>query len=162
MNDDPPTLADDEAMLADFGAELGAAIEASLDAWVNRLLDEHLAGSGQPAIESEALSMVVAETRAEVTPELRRIFAADVDDGAGNPLAALRDGVGPMTRALIARQCPRPERDPFHQSAFPNDPYGLGPASFADIDPSLHEPGLRWGAARAHVHLRRRRDADDD
>jgi putative CocE/NonD family hydrolase len=41
--------------------------------------------------------------------------------------------------------------------SFPDDAYDLGPASFADIDPSLHEPGLMWGAAKAHVHLARRR-----
>ena len=26
-----------------------------------------------------------------------------------------------------------------------------------DLDPALHEPGLRWGAAKAHVVLARRR-----
>ena len=26
-----------------------------------------------------------------------------------------------------------------------------------DVDPSLHEPGLAWGAAKAHTHLARRR-----
>jgi hypothetical protein len=35
--------------------------------------------------------------------------------------------------------------------------YDLTPASFADVDPALHEPGLVWGAAKAHVHLARRR-----
>ncbi len=31
--------------------------------------------------------------------------------------------------------------------------------SFADLDPALHEPGLVWGAAKAHVFLRHRREA---
>jgi hypothetical protein len=35
--------------------------------------------------------------------------------------------------------------------------YDLSPAAFADLDPSLREPGLTWGAAKAHVHLARRR-----
>ncbi len=34
---------------------------------------------------------------------------------------------------------------------------GLAPASFADLHPDLHEPGLVWGAAKAHVVLARRR-----
>jgi hypothetical protein len=38
---------------------------------------------------------------------------------------------------------------------FPDDDYGLTPASFADIDPALAEPGLAWGAAKAWVHRRR-------
>jgi hypothetical protein len=41
--------------------------------------------------------------------------------------------------------------------SFPDDVYDLTPASFADVDPALHEPGLVWGAAKAHVHLARRR-----
>ena len=40
---------------------------------------------------------------------------------------------------------------------FPDDDYDLSPATFADIDESLHEPGLVWGAAKAHVVLTRRR-----
>ena len=51
------------------------------------------------------------------------------------------------------------ERDEFATRAFPDDAYDLAPASFADVHPSLHEPGLVWGAAKAHVHLRRRREA---
>jgi hypothetical protein len=47
-------------------------------------------------------------------------------------------------------------RDAQAQRHFPDDLYDLTPASFADIDPALHEPGLVWGAAKAHVHLRRR------
>ena len=43
------------------------------------------------------------------------------------------------------------------ERAFPDDVYDLAPASFADVDPALHEPGLVWGAAKAHVHLARRR-----
>ena len=42
-------------------------------------------------------------------------------------------------------------------ASFPDDPYDLTPGSFADVDPSLHEPGLVWGAAKAHVVLARRR-----
>ena len=39
----------------------------------------------------------------------------------------------------------------------PEDVYDLAPASFADLAPELHELGISWGAAKAHVHLRRRR-----
>ncbi len=43
--------------------------------------------------------------------------------------------------------------------AFPDDPFDLSPATFGDIDERLAEPGLRWGAAKAYVHLARRRAA---
>ena len=48
-------------------------------------------------------------------------------------------------------------RDDFAQRAFPDDPYDLTPASFGAVDETLHDPGLRWGAAKAHVHMARRR-----
>jgi hypothetical protein len=51
-------------------------------------------------------------------------------------------------------------RDEFSVRSFPDDAYDLSPASFADVDPALHEPGLAWGAAKAYVHLARRRAAD--
>jgi hypothetical protein len=47
-------------------------------------------------------------------------------------------------------------RDPFAVRAFPEDLYGLVPATFEDIAPELKDPGLEWGAAKAFVHLRRR------
>jgi hypothetical protein len=36
--------------------------------------------------------------------------------------------------------------------------FGLGPASWTDVDPELHEPGITWGAWKAMTVLRRRRD----
>ena len=44
-------------------------------------------------------------------------------------------------------------RDEFAVRNFRDDVYDLSPATFADVDPALHEPGLVWGAAKAHVHL---------
>ena len=44
-------------------------------------------------------------------------------------------------------------------TTFPDDVYDLAPATFDDVSPDLHDPGLRWGAAKAHVHLKRRRAA---
>jgi hypothetical protein len=48
-------------------------------------------------------------------------------------------------------------RDPDAVRRFPDDDYDLTPAAFVALDPALHEPGLRWGAAKAHVFLARRR-----
>lgn len=157
MGSEAPTLAEDEATLRSIAAELLAGIDASLDRWIERGLNERSAGQ-RGGLDAEVIGDVVAKTRAIVMGDVERVLTADVDAGAGNPLAVLRDGVGPMTDALQAAGCEPATRDPFHQQAFPNDPYGLGPASFADVDEQLHELGLRWGAARAHIHLRRRRE----
>jgi hypothetical protein len=85
------------------------------------------------------------------------LLAADVDDQVTGPLAIIRTAVVHPTRVLSGAGVPEVERDEFAERAFPADIYDLAPASFADLDPDLHEPGLVWGAAKAHVVLRRRR-----
>lgn len=155
-----PTLDDDEAQLAAFAVDLGDRVEAALGSWVQRSLVAAAAAGGAQPVPDE-IPDVVAATRAVVMPKLRRVLGADVDAGAGNPLAALRGGVGPMTECLVAWGAAQPPRDEFLERQFPGDPYQLGPAAFSDVDPDLHEPGLVWGAARAHVHLRRRREGTD-
>jgi hypothetical protein len=47
------------------------------------------------------------------------------------------------------------ERDSFVERAFPEDAYGLAPASFGDLTPELQDAGLAWGAAKAFEHKRR-------
>ncbi|MEM9466294.1 MAG: hypothetical protein AAGA90_13040 [Actinomycetota bacterium] len=154
-----PSLAEDEARLAAFAATLGDQIDAALEGWVQRSLTVAAAVGGVQVVPDDVPD-VVAKTRLVVMPELRRVLEADVDAGAGSPLAALRAGVGPMTERLGAWGAARPPRDEFLDRQFPGDPYQLGPAAFSDIAPELHEPGLVWGAARAHVHLRRRREGE--
>ena len=61
------------------------------------------------------------------------------------------------TEVLRRAGVPPVARDEFAVHAFPDDDYGLTPAAFVDIDPSLQDPGVRWGAAKAHVVLSRRR-----
>ena len=57
--------------------------------------------------------------------------------------------VGRATQVLGAAGVPVPRRDAFAEQAFPADRYDLGPAAtFDDIDPSLHDLGLAWGAAK--------------
>ena len=155
-----PTLADDEAQLAAFAAGLADQIDAVIDPWVRRSLAAAATAGGVALVEADVPAVVDA-TRAAAMPELRRVLAADVDAGSGSPLAALRSAVGPMTDALRRWGAAAPPRDDFLERQFPGDPFQLGPAAFSDLDPALHEPGLVWGAARAHVHLRRRREAGD-
>jgi len=158
--DDEVTLVEDEAQLERYADELLAAIERLIPRWVQCSLAA-AATAGGVAVTVDLRSMVdpIAEATSRlVVPELRRLLHADVDAAAGSPLEALRHGVGPMTEALDGFGVEPVARDAFQVAHFPDDHYGLAPATFGDIDPSLHELGLMWGAARAHVHLRRRRE----
>ncbi len=64
----------------------------------------------------------------------------------------------PYPTAVLRAAGARPvARDEFAARNFPHDAYDLSPATFADVDPACTSPGLVWGAAKAHVHLARRR-----
>ncbi len=153
--DDP----DDLAALARYAAELGDAIAAAVPGWVDRsvrgvLADQAIAVDGAVA---EAIGRAAAAAAADGVPRVRALLATDVDRQRGNPLAILRSLVRYPTEVLRSAGARPVARDEFQQRNFPDDDYDLAPAAFADVDPALHEPGLVWGAAKAHVHLARRR-----
>jgi hypothetical protein len=150
---------DDEARLADYATALADGIDDALPGWVERsvarVMEEH--GHGiDPETNAEA-TRVAQRARDEIGPEVRALLAADIDDQRTNPLAILRRAVAYPTEVLRGAGVPPVERDEFAVAAFPDDVYDLAPAAFADVDESLREPGLLWGAAKAHVHLTRRR-----
>ena len=91
----------------------------------------------------------------EVGAELRRLLAADIGEQWTNPLTVLRGAVRFPTEVLRRAGVPPLVRDDFDERHFPDDDYGLAPLTFADIDPSLADLGLAWGAAKARLHLMR-------
>jgi hypothetical protein len=152
---DEPTLANDEARLGEFASALEVGLVHTIPGWLRRS-----ALIVRPSIDAAALDAAIVDTMAALEPELHRILQADVDDGAGSPLAAIRASTGAVTQLLLDGGAAAPARDAFDERSFPGDVFSFGPAAFAVIDETLHEPGLVWGAARAHVHLRRRRELD--
>lgn len=156
---DPANTASDEAALARFADDLADGVEAALGPWVERSVAA-IATAYAPGLAARLASAAVVagrEATATVVPEVRALLRTDVDRQATGPLAVLRGAVVFPTAVLVDAGVPPVQRDAFDERAFPEDRYGLSPASFADIDPSLHEPGLTWGAAKAHVVLARRR-----
>ena len=93
----------------------------------------------------------------ELTAELRRLAGTDPESQMSTPLQILRASVKVPTAVLRSAEVPPRERDAFEMGAFPDDIYGLSPVSFADIDERLVDPGVAWGAAKAYLHLSRRR-----
>ena len=155
---DNPGLSDDEA-LASHAAVLAGGVEQALPGWVVRCVVD-TAEAWRPGSSSDLLAAAEAagiRARAEVGPRVRALLAEDVDRQASGPLAILRSAVVYPTEVLAAAGVDPVERDPFALEAFPDDVYGLAPASFADLHPALQEPGIIWGAAKAHVVLARRR-----
>jgi hypothetical protein len=156
--DDPA----DAAALARYAAELADAVDAALPGWVERVVRERWTawrGDAPPHGVTAAAASAGEDARAALVPALRDLLATDVDAQRTNPLAIIRRAGAHATAVLADAGVPPVQRDADAERLFPDDVYDLTPAAFADLGQSVHEPGLVWGAAKAHVVLRRRRTA---
>lgn len=140
----------DEA-LVERGAELAEAMLAALPGWSARVVAAH-----RPDLV-DAGADAGADAAAVLAPRLRALLAADVDAQRENPLAVVREAVAWPTSVLREAGVPPVPRDDHERAHFPDDDYGLTPMSFGDLDESLQELGILWGATKAHAHLTRHR-----
>jgi hypothetical protein len=142
-------VTEEEQALAEHGARLAEGIVDALPAWSARAVARFrpdLAAAGEAAGR---------EAAAELGPTLRALLAADVDEQRANPLAVARRAVAWPTKVLRDAGVPPVHRDDHQRTHFPDDDYDLTPMSFADLDESLQEPGILWGAIKARTHLLR-------
>lgn len=139
------------------GRALADAVEAALPGWVERSVARVLAAHrGSADTETlEAAADAGQRASADLVPRIRSLLLADIDEQTTTPLAIVRDAVPYPTAVLRAAGVAPVRRDHFAEQAFPEDAYDLTPASWADVDPSLVEPALAWGAAKAMAHRRR-------
>lgn len=152
--------ADDEQALVRYATALADGIESALPGWTVRCVTQRWREAGGGAHDDDLVDRAVRageRCRDEVAPRVRELLLRDLDDQTTTPLALLRSAVHHPTQVLVDAGVPPVDRDEFSVRAFPDDRYALAPATFADLDESLAEPGLMWGAAKAHVHLARRR-----
>ena len=157
LGDEAPS--EDQLALRRYAVALLEACEAALPGWVERSVIER-ADAWRPGLGSDLRSAAAAAGRRaldDVGPRLRAALLADSEGAVASPLSVLRTAVVHPTDVLRDGGVPEVVRDEFAVRAFPEDRYDLSPATFADVDPTLHELGLAWGAAKAHVVLARRR-----
>ena len=136
---------------------LADGIEAALPGWVERSVARLLVasrGEADAAVMAEARE-AGAQARADIGGRARALLESDIDRQRTNPLSLLRQAVRYPTEVLRRAGVPPVVRDDFLTARFPDDDYDLTPASFADVDPALHEPGIAWGAAKAWAHKQR-------
>jgi hypothetical protein len=145
----------------DPSGELLAVATAVIPGWLWRCV-ETAGRTGGVAIEADTeVERMIGDTSAELVGQLERLLAADVEAQRQNPLSLFREAVTAPTALLAARGVRPAGRDPFAVEAFPDDLYGLVPATWSDIDPDLQAPGIAWGAWKAMAVIRRhRRPAD--
>lgn len=142
----------DDDKLAAYAEALRAGLVTHTGDWVERVIVAHVGPDRSPAIVASLMTDV---DRALV--DVGALLATDIDAQRANPLAMIRSLVAPITAALRDAGVASVNRDPDAQRLFPNDLFDLTPGAFSDVHPDLHMPGLAWGAAKAHVHIQRRR-----
>jgi hypothetical protein len=157
-----PSVADLQA-LQRHATALADGIEEALGPWVARCVRTRIEDSGG-VFTAEVRDRAAAAGRAAVedtVPRIRALLELDIDAQPTGPLSVVRSAVVFPTDVLRAAGVPPVERDDAARTMFPDDDYDLTPASFAELDPALTEAGIVWGAAKAHVHLVRRRSMDE-
>ncbi|HET6966195.1 MAG TPA: hypothetical protein VFH58_15570 [Acidimicrobiales bacterium] len=149
--------ADHEEQLRAYASRLAEGIDQALPGWVVRCVERLLVAwrGDVPAEVRRAAEEAGQRARVEVGGAVQALLSADVDEQRSTPLALLRGAVRYPTAVLESAGVPPVQRDRFAEQAFPDDIYDLSPASLADVDLSLAETGLAWGAAKAFVHKRR-------
>jgi hypothetical protein len=150
----------DDAELRRHADVLLVGVEAALPSWVERSVARRMtawSGCLPSAVAEQARAAGVTAVE-ETIPRLQALLDRDVDEQRTTPLEVVRSAARFPAGVLAAAGVAPVARDELAERAFPDDVYDLVPASWADIDPSLVEPGLTWGAAKAYVVLHRRRE----
>jgi hypothetical protein len=145
-------------------ADLIAVIDAATHEWLVRCVTKtYVQQLGTPRLEVEeklfaAAQLAAEQGRAYIAGELSTELGKDVDEQRVNPLQVLRNAVTFPTRVLQEFGVPPIVRDEMDARMMPDDVFGLSPAHWNDVHESLLEPGVIWGAAKAHRVLQRRRE----
>ena len=142
----------DDDKLAEYAEALRAGLAVHTGRWVEGVVRARADPDSAPLI-MESLANEVDRVLVAVA----ELLSADIDAQRANPLAVIRSLVPPITSALRNVGATPVNRDPDAERLFPGDVFDLTPGAFSDIHPELHMPGLTWGAAKAHVHIQRRR-----
>lgn len=143
--------------MRDYSDAFAQAVMDVIGPWAEQSMRAVFHGAHVPIDDEIATRINVVQT--EVVDQVGQAFHAlmntDIDQQRTTPLEVIRAAV-PLCTALLADYNLAPvQRDSFAQQQFPGDLYGLTPHHISDIDESLREPALVWGAAKAHVHLQR-------
>jgi len=158
---------DPDRVLAESGASLCARIVAVVPDWVERtvggIIDAWVATRPSETVDRAAVT-AEAQTAgraaaADVAVRLQAVLGVDVDAQSTTPLEVVRAAVAHPTGVLRRAGVPPVVRDSFAETRFPDDVYGLTPATLGAVDPSLTDPARVWGAAKAMAHKARHRSA---
>jgi hypothetical protein len=141
----------------EYALALYESVTAAVPGWVERSVFASFARMDEeppPGVVAEATA-AGRRAQVEVQSELGALLEADIDEQSTTPLAIVRHAARHATAVLAEARVPPPQRDAVQQRLFPDDTYDLAPATLGDVDASLTEPALIWGAHKAMAHLQR-------
>jgi hypothetical protein len=146
--------------LARLGSELADAVIAAVPAWIKGAVDTRVAQwvqSGRPttSIDEPELAKMAEAAGEQAAASVAGLLLADVDVQWTTPLALVRPLVGFATAVLEKAGVPGVKRDAFEVTRFPDDEYGLTPASLSSLGEEVASLALVWGAAKALAHRQR-------
>jgi hypothetical protein len=134
-------------------------LHACIPSWLAGKMFEVLHQQGRAeAVVKDSVTDVAESVSTTLLEQLDELLATDPDEQRANPLAVVRAALRVPTEFLLQAGATPVVRDEFAQAANPDDLFGIAPATWSDIDPRLHEPGLEWGAWKAATILMRRRE----
>ncbi len=136
----------------EYSRALIETVERVTPEWVQRLVAKRV--EMNDAIRADAHTAAGRATEYVVT-RLTQLLQTDIDEQANTPLAIMRDATKFASAVLSGAGARIVERDDYARRMFPDDVYGLTPANWSDIDESLVDVGLAWGAAKVMDHRSR-------
>lgn len=143
----------------EYSQRLFDALSDSLEPWLRRSFDRVVDTSNvRSRVDVGRRDEVVSEAARATLERLRQLFETDVLKQRHNPLQIIRSATDPVSAELRGLGAQPVERDEFQQRSFPDDDFGLCPATWVEIDESLAEVGLEWGAWKAAAVISRRRE----
>jgi hypothetical protein len=135
-----------------------AAVDAT-PAWVSRSV---LLVAGMQSVDTGDAGVLITDAgdraRVFVDDRLGTLLNADIDRQRSTPLSVFRDAARFPVEVLHQLGAQPVQRVDVERWASPNDPFGVTPATLADVGEAVQEAGIMWGAAKAAIHLQRRRD----
>lgn len=146
----------DEDRLRNYAEELATQIENALPGWVRRAAQSRLSPNQQAALSPD-IERAAADVANEVGSAARRLLGQDIDQQRTTPLAIIREAVGPVNAVLVAAGVAEVGRDGDARRLHPHDVYDLTPGSYLDLGQEVQDASLMWGAAKAHIHIQRRK-----
>lgn len=134
-----------------------AGVEATLPGWIEQRVAfianawDRLDDTTRATLDARA-SVAGLAAASRVANDLRTFFATPVMEQRTTPLEIVRSATRDVTVLLSGVGIPPVERDAFDERAFPDDLYGVTPASLSDLgDEALGPWQLAWGLAKARV-----------